>query len=109
MGYGSIGMASGAAIQNSARPNDAGLKERMPLIALEMDRQARALGQLHETIGDLEARLCIVLQVCPPDVMGGNSAAVAPAVPLAGNLCEQNNQIEAAIARLRSIFSRVEL
>lgn len=82
---------------------------RLPLISVELDRQEKTVAQLHNIISDLESRLSPVTR--PGGIDGGqvDKAAPPPSVPLAGNLSDQNGKLEAACARLLSIFERIEL
>lgn len=83
---------------------------RMPLISLEMDRQAKAIEHLHSLISDLEARMSAVLRPVPPDVANVvGKPVMTHQVPLAEGLCGQNLRVESACQRIQSLFERVEL
>lgn len=107
MGYGNGGTMTGTANQAAYPPNAP--TPQMPLIALEMDRQEKALAHLHNVISDLENRLSSVTRGLGPETNGQANLKPPMAVPLAGNLSDGNSKIEAACARLQSIFDRIEL
>lgn len=85
--------------------------ERMPLVAMELERQAKAIEHLHSLISDLDGRLSAILRPTPPTVQAAPNAPAPQAhpVPMANGLFDQNVRLDAACARLQSLFDRIEL
>lgn len=82
-----------------------------PLIALELDKQAKVIEHLHSLVGNLEDRIGAVLRAAPPSVDQNKISGrdVAHPVPLANGLFDQNARLERACERLQMILDRVEL
>ena len=109
MAYGNGGEA-GAPRQNynNAAPSSAP-PDRMPMVALELDRQAKTVEHLHSLISDLELRLSAIVRPDAPTPIAVTEKAMQTLVPLAGGLSEQNHRITSANARLQSLLERIEL
>lgn len=106
MVYGNGGYGQGMTIINEAAFSPK--PQRLGQISEQAERLAKNVETLHAVIGDIEARLATVLQPnTPMDPQGGQPAQ--PLVGFAEALRDRNSGIEAAVARLQSIFNRVEL
>ena len=84
---------------------------RMPMVAIELDRQQQAIARLHEVISNVEMRLSAILRAEPPQPAGTNGTNKTPIelVPLAHGLSEQNNLLTGACLRLQALLERIEL
>ena len=106
MGYGNGGATTGGDTYGTPA-NDI---PRVPLIVLEMNRQAEAVDQLHSLIADLDVRISGILRPDPQIQSAGPPTPVgAHPVALATVLFDQNAQLEVACRRLQSMLDRVEL
>lgn len=81
----------------------------MPMVAIQLDRQAKGTEHLHSLLSDLEARLSGIVRAVPPSVADQGGKNSMELVPLAGGLAEQNNRIESACHRVMSLLERIEL
>ena len=110
MGYGNGGPTTAGMAAIGKPPNDI---SRVPLVALEMNRQAEAIDHLHSLIADLDVRLSAILRPDTPAQGPGQPATSAPSqvhpVVLANGLFDQNMRLEGACRRLQSMLDRVEL
>lgn len=104
MGYSNGGVTAPGSYGGTATDSPV----RMPMVALELDRQAKAVEHLHSLISDLDNRLSGVLRPTTP-ATGADKKLPDALVPLAGNISETNSRIEAACARLQGIYDRIEL
>ena len=100
----------GATLPGTYQPMSTDSTVRMPMVAIELDRQQQALGRLHEVISNLEMRLSQVVRSEPPSPASANvNKAPIELVPLAHGLSEQNNMLQGACLRLQSLLERIEL
>lgn len=81
----------------------------MPMIAIQLDRQAKSTEQLHALLSDLEGRLSGIVRSVPPSVADQSGKNSMELVPLASGMAEQNNRIESACLRIMSLLERIEL
>lgn len=106
MNYVNVGLVGSGASGSYHQPQTAMEARTIPTV---LDEQAKSVGELHDTIGQLELRLNIVLGP-DPDISKAESSAPAPnPIHVLDRVQDHTRGLNLAMSRLHRLMQRLQV